>query len=143
MTFQDSPAKYSTKNPDAPIMSAVPRSGCLSISHTGSAISSAATTKSTNRTRASCFWKYHATTSGSAIFISSEGWNRPMPTLSQRREPLTTVPPSATAHSSNMPSAYSGTAARASCCGGTFATIHISTSAKPSETAWLVTRATL
>ena len=43
--------------------------------------------------RPSNFWKYHASISGSAIFISSDGWKRPKPRLSQRREPLTVTPP--------------------------------------------------
>ena len=88
-------------------------------------------------------WKYQASMSGKAIFMSSEGWKRPMPRFSQRRDPFTTVPLTATAQSSSTVTAYSGTAARASCCGGMLATIHISTSAKHSDAAWLVTRATL
>ena len=54
---------------------------------------------------------------------------RVTPRLSQRRAPLTTVPNSATPTSSSTPTTYSGSARRASFCGGMLATIHISTSA--------------
>ncbi len=73
--------------------------------------------------------------SGNAIFMSSEGWKRPMPRFSQRREPLTTVPLTATAQRSSTVTMYSGTAARASCWGEMLATIHIRTSAKASDAA--------
>ena len=53
--------------------------------------------------RPSNFWKYQASISGTAIFISSEGWKRATPTFSQRREPLTTVPNSATPTSITTP----------------------------------------
>ena len=76
--------------------------------------------------RPSNFWKYHASISGSAIFMSSDGWMRTMPRLSQRRDPFTTTPNSATPISSSTPSTYSGTAVRASVCGGMLATTHIS-----------------
>ena len=75
------------------------------MSHTGTAISTAASTKSFQPMRPSNFWKYHASISGSAIFISSEGWKRATPRFSQRREPLTIVPNSATPTSSTTPSA--------------------------------------
>ena len=97
--------------------------------------------KSPKLSLVSRFWKYQASIKGSAIFMSSEGWKRPIPRFNQRREPLTMVPPSATATSSSTETAYKGTAARTSCCGATLATIHISTSAKPSDSAWLLTRA--
>ena len=64
--------------------------------YTGTTISTAASAKSFQPMRPSNFWKYHASISGSAIFISSDGWKRAKPRLSQRREPLTTVPNSAT-----------------------------------------------
>ena len=54
--------------------------------------------------RASWRWKYQASISGKAIFMSSDGWKRPMPRFSQRREPLTTVPLTATAQSSSTDS---------------------------------------
>jgi hypothetical protein len=74
-------------------------------SHAGTAISAPATTKSRQAMRPSNLWKYHASISGSAIFISSEGWKRMKPRLSQRREPLTTTPNSATPTSSATASA--------------------------------------
>ena len=66
------------------------------MSQTGTAIKIAVSTKSVQPMRPSNFWKYHASISGSAIFMSSEGWNRATPRLSQRREPLTVVPNTAT-----------------------------------------------
>ena len=55
--------------------------------------------------RPSNFWKYHASISGTATFMSSDGWNRPKPRFSQRREPLTVTPQSATPTSNTTPSA--------------------------------------
>ena len=66
-----------------------------------------------------------------------------MPILSHRREPLTSVPPTATAISRATASRYKGSATRASRCGAMLATAHIRTSAKPSASAWLVSRAML
>ena len=121
----------------------MPRSGWRLIRYTGTTISNAAMAKSRQPIRPSNFWKYHASISGSAIFISSDGWNRATPRFSQRREPLTTMPNSATPTSIATASVYSGTAARASACGGTFANSHISVTANVRLSAWLVTRATL
>ena len=58
--------------------------------------------KSNQRSALSRFWKYHASISGIAIFISSDGWIT-MPTLSQRRAPLRISPNIATAISSATP----------------------------------------
>ena len=52
--------------------------------------------------RPSNFWKYQASMSGSAIFMSSDGWNRAIPRLSHRREPFTTMPNMATPTSMRM-----------------------------------------
>ena len=52
--------------------------------------------------------KYQASISGTAIFISSEGWMRVTPMLSQRRAPLTMSPKSATATSSSDPEHVGG-----------------------------------
>ena len=81
----------------------MPRSGWRLTSHAGTAISNAASTKSAQEMRPSRFWKYHASISGSAIFMSSDGWKRTTPRSSQRREPFTTTPKSATATSITMP----------------------------------------
>ena len=93
--------------------------------------------------RPSNFWKYHASISGSAIFMSSDGWNLATPKLSHRREPLTTMPNSATPISISTATTYSGTAARASVWGGMLANTHMSAIAKPKLSSWLVTRGTL
>ena len=82
----------------------MPRSGWRLISHTGTAISTAVSAKSFQPMRPSNFWKYHASISGNAIFMSSEGWKRATPRFSQRLEPLTVVPASATATSSTTAS---------------------------------------
>ena len=113
------------------------------IRYTGTTISTAANAKSRHPMRPSNFWKYHASISGSAIFISSDGWKRATPRFSQRREPLTTMPNSATPTSIATATTYSGTAARASVCGAMFANIHISAIANDRLIAWLITRATL
>ena len=107
------------------------------------AIRIAASTKSFQPIRPSNFWKYHASISGIATFISSDGWKRMKPRLSQRREPLTTTPNSATPTSRTTASTYSGTAARASVCGGTFATSHISSRATARFASWPDSRAML
>ena len=83
----------------------MPRSGWRLTSHAGTAISNAASTKSAQPIRPSRFWKYQASISGSAIFMSSEGWKRMTPRSSQRREPLTTTPNSATPTSIATPAA--------------------------------------
>ena len=70
---------------------------------TGTTIRIAAITKSCQRMRPSNFWKYHASISGSAIFMSSDGWMRTTPRFSHRREPFTTTPNSATPTSSETP----------------------------------------
>ena len=74
----------------------MPRSGWRLMRYTGTTISTPAKTKSFQPMRPSNFWKYQASISGSAIFMSSDGWKRATPRLSQRRDPLTTTPNSAT-----------------------------------------------
>ena len=51
----------------------VPRSGWRLIRYTGTAISTAASRKSFQPIRPSNFWKYQASISGTAIFMSSDG----------------------------------------------------------------------
>ncbi|MBP1621956.1 MAG: hypothetical protein H6Q02_2723 [Acidobacteria bacterium] len=63
-------------------------------------MSTAASRKSFQPSRPSNFWKYQASISGSAIFMSSEGWMRATPRFSHRFEPLTVMPTSATPTSS-------------------------------------------
>ena len=53
------------------------------------------------------------------------------------------MPNIATPISISTATTYSGTAARASVCGGMLAKSHISTIAKPKLNNWLVTRGTL
>ncbi len=81
--------------------SAVPRSGWRLMRNVGTTMRIDAITKSGQRMRPSNFWKYQASIIGSATFMSSEGWMRATPRLSQRREPLTTTPKSATPTSSS------------------------------------------
>jgi hypothetical protein len=52
---------------------------------------------------ASCFSKYHAIISGTAIFMNSEGWIVATPKFSQRRAPWLISPNSATPTSNAMP----------------------------------------
>ena len=94
--------------------------------------------------RPSNFWKYHASISGSAIFISSDGWKRATPRFSQRREPLTTIAEQRDAdqHQRRRRRRAAPRRARASAAGCS----RRSTSARrrtPRLIAWLVTRATL
>src|ERR1043166_3377259 len=67
----------------------------------------------------------------------------PMLSPAPAGEPLTSVPPTATAISSATAITYSGSATRARRCGAMLAIAHISKSAKPSDNAWLVRAATL
>ena len=90
--FHGSPAKKITNEPAASTSSAVPRSGCLMISPTGTSTISAATTKSSVRRLPSRLWKYHASISGRPSFMISAGWMRPTPMSSQRWAPLTITP---------------------------------------------------
>ena len=76
MTFHDRPARKITKKPEAKIRIAVPRSGWRTMRPTGIASSSAAMAKSRSRRPSSWRWKYHASISGTAIFMISEGWMR-------------------------------------------------------------------
>ena len=69
--FHGSPAKKITNEPAASTSSAVPRSGCLTISPTGTSTISAATTKSSVRRLPSRLWKYHASISGRPSFMIS------------------------------------------------------------------------
>jgi hypothetical protein len=48
-------------------------------------------------------WKYHASISGTPIFMISEGWIVVKPRDSQRRAPLRTSPKSATPTSRSRP----------------------------------------
>src|SRR5471030_2500541 len=84
-------------------------------------------------------WKYHASMSGIAIFMISEGWIT-TPTFSQRFAPLRVSPKVATAISSAMPMVYSGTAKRISVGGGTLARIHISPNVSMMLRNWSSTR---
>ena len=72
------------------------------INPTGTASSSVATTNTCQRIMLSRFWKYQASISGMAIFMTSEGCTT-TPILSQRREPFLTIPNSATAISNVTP----------------------------------------
>ncbi len=99
--------------------------------------------KSRSRSVASCLWNHHASISGSASFIISEGWKRVTPTCSQRRAPFTTSPNSATATRKARPIRYAGTAKRIMVCGDTCATIHIAARATARLASWPMTRAGL
>jgi hypothetical protein len=55
------------------------------------------------RSPSSWRWKYHASTSGTAIFIASEGWIVVTPMLQPAAAPLRTSPKSATPISSASP----------------------------------------
>jgi hypothetical protein len=68
----------------------------------GTSSSSVATTNSCQRIMFSRFWKNHASISGAAIFMISDGWIT-TPTLTQRRAPFLMMPNSATAISSDSP----------------------------------------
>ena len=84
-------------------MSAVPRSGWRTMRPTGIASIRAAMAKSRSLSPSSWRWKYHASTSGTAIFMISEGWITVTPRFSQRRAPLRTSPKSATPRRSASP----------------------------------------
>ena len=96
----------STTRPAAAIRIEVPRSGCTAIITTGRKISpSAASTSSLAGGRFRSL-KNQATIAGTASFISSAGWKRPMPgNVSQRVAPLASVPTSTTRASRIAPMA--------------------------------------
>ena len=95
---------------------------------TGIISSRLAIRNSCQRVMPSRFWKNHASISGIAIFMISDGWIT-MPRSIQRREPFLTRPNRATATSRAIPSVYTGTARRISVCGGMLAAIHNTTNA--------------
>ena len=71
----------------------VPRSGWIAISADGAPMIGSATTRLPNVGGSGRSLKYHATISGTAIRMISDGWNRGSPgTSSQRCEPLTMTP---------------------------------------------------
>ncbi len=74
ISFHDRPAKKITYRPADRIRIAVPRSGCLTTSPTGTSSSTAAIAKSSERSRPSRFWNHQASISGIAIFRISLGW---------------------------------------------------------------------
>ena len=102
ISLQDRPAKKITYSPAERTRMAVPRSGCLTISPSGSASSSSATAKSSARNWPSRRWNHQASISGMAIFITSDGWIT-MPRLSQRVAPFLVTPNSIVATSSATP----------------------------------------
>jgi len=102
ISFHDSPAKKITYMPAESTRMAVPRSGCFTISPTGSASKASAIRKSGTRAWPSRRWNHHASISGIAIFRISLGWIT-TPTLSQRVAPFLVTPITVTATSSAMP----------------------------------------
>ena len=102
ISFHDRPAKKITYRPADSTRIAVPRSGCLTISATGTASNTSAMTKSGTRRCPSRRWNHQASISGIAIFRISLGWIT-RPTLSQRVAPFFVTPITATATSSATP----------------------------------------
>ncbi len=81
---------------------AVPRSGCLATSATGTSRIRPAMAKSSARSWPSRFWNHQASISGIASFMISLGWIC-TPTLSQRCAPFFVMPNNAVAISSARP----------------------------------------
>src|SRR5256885_2063877 len=101
------PARMMTSAPAIAMSAAVPRSGWMATSPTGTRIStlSAPSDDQPGGSGRSC--RYQAQVIGTASFISSEGWKRNRPKFSQRCAPMPTWPIATTMSSSTHPTAYS------------------------------------
>ncbi len=77
-----------TRVPAIAIRAAVPRSGCIATSPTGSRMIPANTVSEVHVGGNGRSCRYHAQIIGTASFISSEGWNLTIPRSSQRCAPL-------------------------------------------------------
>src|SRR5438034_979383 len=100
------PARMMTSAPATAVSAAVPTSGWMATSPTGTRIStpSAPNEDQPGGSGRSC--RYQAHIIGTASFISSEGWKRNSPKFSQRRAPMPTWPIVTTSMSSTHPPAY-------------------------------------
>ena len=134
----DSPARNSTKKPALAISSAVPRSGCLAISSTGTTISAPATSSCSRRGGSRLSDRYQATIIGTASFMISEGWKRTTPRSSQRCAPLPMSPTTSTASSNSTPRPYSQGVQRCSQAAGTAPPAIMAPKAMPRRIIWRI-----
>lgn len=119
---------------------AVPRSGCMAISTVGRKMSTSDPSTlrfDGGRVRS---LKNQATMAGTASFISSAGWKRPMPgRLSQRWAPLASVPTRITSASRTRPTPYTRGAQKRNVLGGSCASTSITSKPPPKRMAWRIT----
>ena len=96
-----------TSVPAIAMSAAVPRSGWIATSPTGTRISTLSTPSEIQPGGSGRSCRYQAHIIGTASFISSEGWKRNSPRFSQRCAPMPTWPIATTLTSSRHPNAYS------------------------------------
>ena len=107
MTRTRRPARMMTSEPATAMSAAVPTSGWMATSPTGTRISTLSAPKDGQPGGSGRSCRYQAHIIGTASFISSEGWKRNSPKFSQRRAPMPTWPIVTTSMSSTHPAAYS------------------------------------
>ncbi len=107
ITRTRSPARMMTRVPAMAMSAAVPRSGSMATSATGSTISTASMARALQPGGSARSCRYQAQHIGTASFMSSEGWKRNRPRFSQRCAPMPVWPTATTTTSSRQPATYS------------------------------------